>query len=324
MAGRAAIFFVVCLLSFPAVAHDPSGANRLLVDAVQLTQTAKTTTSPEQRYQVLRRAVENLNAIVQRYPSTDLAVKLITGQAIGTLSPSTVQTMVKDTRIELAEKYKKLAPTLTSLIERTVAVGPFYIPSGAMLPTLIVGDYLFVSKYAHGYNTYSLPWGINLFDGPTADGPPERGDVAVFKLSRDSFTDVVKRIVGLPGDRIQVLKGVLHINGLPVERELLDPFSYNDRYGRERVFRQYRETLPNGVTYMTLDATPTGSLDDTQLYTVPAGHYFAMGDNRDNSLDSRVPSIGFIPLENLLGRAEFIYHPPIQSLQRISARCPPG
>ena len=119
----------------------------------------------------------------------------------------------------------------------------------------------------------------------------------------------IKRIVGLPGDRIQELKGVLHINGTPVERERVDDYSYLDCYGRERVFRQYRETLPNGVTYMTLDATPSGSLDNTQIYTVPADHYFAMGDNRDNSLDSRVPSVGFIPPENLVGRAQFIYNP---------------
>ena len=197
---------------------------------------------------------------------------------------------------------------IAALVVRTVAIEPFNIPSGSMIPTLLVGDYLFVSKYAYGYSKYSLPWSIDLFDGRIIDSPPERGDVAVFKLPRDNATDYIKRIVGLPGDRIQVLKGVLHINGTPVKRERVDDYSYKDRYGRERVLRQYRETLPNGVTYMTLDASPTGSLDNTQIYTVPPDHYFAMGDNRDNSLDSRVPSVGFIPSQNLVGRAEFIFH----------------
>ena len=123
----------------------------------------------------------------------------------------------------------------------------------------------------------------------------------VFKLPRDNETDYIKRIVGLPGDRIQVKDGLLHINGTPVKRERVDDYSYVDRYGRERVFRQYRETLPNGASYMTLDATPRGSLDTTQIYTVPPDHYFAMGDNRDNSLDSRVPSVGYIPSEKSRG-----------------------
>ncbi len=197
---------------------------------------------------------------------------------------------------------------LAALIVRTVAFEPFNIPSGSMIPTLLVGDYLFVSKYSYGYSKYSLPWSVPLFDGRIIDSPPERGDVAVFKLPRDNATDYIKRIVGLPGDRLQVRNGVLHINGTPIKRERVDDFSYQDRYGRKRVYRQYRETLPNGAAYMTLDATPTGSLDNTQIYTVPPDHYFGMGDNRDKSLDSRVPSVGFIPAENLVGRAEFIFH----------------
>ncbi len=197
---------------------------------------------------------------------------------------------------------------LVALIVRTVALEPFNIPSGSMIPTLLVGDYLFVSKYSYGYSKYSLPWSAPLFSGRILKSPPERGDVAVFKLPSDNETDYIKRIVGLPGDRIQVLGGVLHINGQPVMREQVEDYSFRDRYGRTRVYRQYRETLPNGASYMTLDATPTGSLDDTSIFTVPPDHYFAMGDNRDNSLDSRVRSVGFIPSENLVGRAEFIFH----------------
>ncbi|MCY4406831.1 MAG: signal peptidase I, partial [Rhodospirillaceae bacterium] len=124
---------------------------------------------------------------------------------------------------------------LAALIVRTVAIEPFNIPSGSMIPTLLVGDYLFVSKYAYGYSTHSLPWSVDFFDGRIIDSPPDRGDVAVFKLPRDNSTDYIKRIVGLPGDRLQVLKGVLHINGTPVIRERVDDYSYTDRYGRERV-----------------------------------------------------------------------------------------
>jgi signal peptidase I len=196
---------------------------------------------------------------------------------------------------------------LAALIVRTVAFEPFNIPSGSMRPTLLVGDYLFVAKYSYGYSQYSLPWSVPLFSGRILDSAPERGDVAVFKLPRDNETDYIKRIIGLPGDRIQVLRGVLHINGEPVPREKVDSFKFKDERGRAQEYPQYRETLPNGVSYMTLDRTTSGG-DNTQIYTVPEGHYFAMGDNRDNSQDSRFPQVGFIPEENLVGRAEFIFH----------------
>jgi len=198
---------------------------------------------------------------------------------------------------------------VAAMIVRTVAFEPFNIPSGSMIPTLLVGDYLFVAKYSYGYSKYSLPWSVPLFSGRILSSDVERGDVVVFKLPKDNETDYIKRIVGLPGDRIQVLKGLLYINGTPVVRERVEDFVYTDRYDREHVTRQYRETLPNGATYMTLDSSPNGTLDNTQIYTVPADHYFAMGDNRDNSLDSRVLSgVGFIPAENLVGRAEILFH----------------
>lgn len=197
---------------------------------------------------------------------------------------------------------------LAAVILRTVALEPFNIPSGSMIPTLMVGDYLFVSKYSYGYSKYSLPWSMPLFSGRILGGEPDRGDVAVFKLPRDNETDYIKRIVGLPGDRIQVKDGVLYINEQVVERQRIEDFTYIDKYGHSRTIDQYREILPSGVSYNTLDATSRGSLDNTQVYTVPAEHYFAMGDNRDNSLDSRVLSgVGFIPYENLVGRAEFIF-----------------
>lgn len=198
---------------------------------------------------------------------------------------------------------------LAALIVRTVALEPFNIPSGSMIPTLLVGDYLFVSKYAYGYSKYSLPWSIPLFSGRIFASEPKRGDIAVFKLPKDNETDYIKRIVGLPGDRIQVRDGILYINGEAAERSRIEDFTYTDQYQRPHTIPQYIEALPGGVMHPTLDASPHGALDNTQIYTVPPGHYFAMGDNRDNSLDSRVLSgVGFIPAENLIGRAEFIFY----------------
>jgi signal peptidase I len=190
---------------------------------------------------------------------------------------------------------------------RTIAFEPFNIPSGSMEPTLLIGDYLFVSKYAYGYSTYSLPWGIRLFSGRILGSIPERGDVVVFKLPRDNRTDYIKRIIGLPGDRIQVKEGVLQINGTPVKRERIEDFVDRENGIVTRQL-QYLETLPNGRVHRILEVSDNGPLDDTQVYTVPAEHYFAMGDNRDNSLDSRVQSaVGFVPAENLVGRAEILF-----------------
>ncbi len=199
-----------------------------------------------------------------------------------------------------------LYAVLIALVIRTVAFEPFNIPSESMLPTLLVGDYLFVSKYAYGYSKHSLPWIRPNIDGRVIGRVPERGDVAVFKLPSDDSTDYIKRIVGLPGDRIRMKGGQLFINDQPVERERVEDFE-----SRHRFFRQYRETMPNGKSYMTLDLRDGGQNDDTELFVVPEGHYFAMGDNRDNSLDSRVDGrrggVGFVPAENLVGRAEILF-----------------
>jgi signal peptidase I len=190
-----------------------------------------------------------------------------------------------------------------ALVVRSFLFEPFNIPSGSMKPTLLVGDYLFVSKYAYGYSRYSLPLGLPLFEGRIFGSLPERGDVAVFKLPADNRTDYIKRIVGLPGDRIQVKDGRLFINDEPVavqpDGEFVDD-------GAPPV-PVYLETLPTGVRHMILDLNPRGALDNTGVFVVPAGHVFAMGDNRDNSQDSRVAEVGFIPLENLIGRAEVIF-----------------
>ncbi|MDP6345758.1 MAG: signal peptidase I [Alphaproteobacteria bacterium] len=197
---------------------------------------------------------------------------------------------------------------LIALVIRTVAYEPFNIPSGSMLPTLLIGDYVFVAKFPYGYSRHSLPLSPPVFDGRIVEDPVERGDIAVFKLPKDNATDYIKRIIGLPGDRIQVIDGVLHINDAPVKREQVEDFVQPEVRGMYHRVRQYRETLPDGRSYLTLDLQPRSMADNTNVYVVPAGHYFAMGDNRDDSTDSRfLAHVGFIPAENLVGRADVIF-----------------
>ena len=195
-------------------------------------------------------------------------------------------------------------------------IQPFYIPSGSMKSTLLVGDRLIVTKFSYGYSQYSLPFQPLSFSGRYFATPPERGDIVVFRAELDDAdSDFVKRIVGLPGDSIQMVNGVLHINGQAVKREAVPDYVGEDACagGATTVVtrvKQWRETLPNGVSFNTLDCMPDGPLDSTPPVIVPAGHYFMMGDNRDNSTDSRVPEpegFGSIPFENILGRAQIIF-----------------
>jgi signal peptidase I len=181
---------------------------------------------------------------------------------------------------------------IIALVIRTFLFQPFNIPSGSMIPTLLVGDYLFVSKYSYGYTHYSLPFSPPVFSGRVIGSQPNRGDVVVFRLPKDDSIDYIKRVIGLPGDRIQMID---------------DDFITDDDGVVQRV-KQFRETLPNGVSYNTLDLTDNGFYDNTPVYTVPPDHFFMMGDNRDNSTDSRVLSqVGYVPYENLIGRAQIIF-----------------
>jgi signal peptidase I len=193
-----------------------------------------------------------------------------------------------------------------ALVIRTLFFQPFSIPSGSMRPTLLEGDYLFVTKWAYGYSRHSLPFSPPIFSGRIWGSPPERGDVVVFKFPPNPSIDYIKRVIGLPGDRIQVKAGELFINGEAVPREKVGQITNKDVTEVDEPVDVYRETLPNGVSYDTLDLTPNGIGDDTREFVVPEGHYFMMGDNRDNSSDSRF-QVGFVPDENLVGRANIIF-----------------
>ena len=196
---------------------------------------------------------------------------------------------------------------LIALLFRWFAFEPFNIPSGSMIPTLLVGDYLFVSKFSYGYSKYSAPLGFLDAEGRLFGDLPERGDVVVFKTPEDNSTDFIKRVIGLPGDHIQMRGGRLYINGERVERERIEDYPYQEG-SRTRFVPQYIETLPNGRrhTIIELGGDTAPYADDTHEYTVPEGHLFMMGDNRDNSNDSRF-SVGYVPVANVLGRAERLF-----------------
>ena len=198
---------------------------------------------------------------------------------------------------------------LIALVIRVLLFQPFTIPSASMEPTLFQGDYIIVSKFAYGLSRHSLPFSPDLFKGRILGQQPQRGDVIVFKLPRDGHTDYIKRLIGLPGDRIQIRGGVVYINGKGVPRDEMTPTTEKTQSGFGRPVQRFRETLPNGRSYVTYSYGSDGEVDNTGVYAVPDGHYFMMGDNRDNSQDSRFPEetgVGYVPFENLEGRADLI------------------
>ena len=211
------------------------------------------------------------------------------------------------------EEWSELARTaivaiVLALIVRTFAIEPFNIPSGSMLPSLQIGDYLFVSKPAYGYSRWSFPFGLAPLEGRVLEWhQPQRGDIVVFKKPTDTSIDYIKRLIGLPGDTIQVTAGRLYINHKLVPRKFIDLERVSEE-GRDFAMTRYVETLPNGVEHYIYEIGDDQPLDNTDEYTVPPGHYFMMGDNRDNSQDSRVQSeVGYVPAENFVGKAELIF-----------------
>lgn len=198
------------------------------------------------------------------------------------------------------------------LFVHTFFFQPFNIPSGSMIPTLWIGDHLFVSKFSYGYSRYSFPFGskFNYFDGRVMGEQPQLGDVAVFRPVGDEATDFIKRVVGTPGDRVQMKGGVLFINDEECELAYVGKTDFYDDYGVIREAEVYEETLPNGITHKILRQIPfgRGRLDNTPVYVVPEGHYFMVGDNRNGSDDSRaMRRVGFIPYENFIGKAQIIF-----------------
>ncbi|MEZ5924387.1 MAG: signal peptidase I [Hyphomicrobiaceae bacterium] len=219
---------------------------------------------------------------------------------------------VKSTAAELWDITKVVLQALAlAIFVRIFLYQPFNIPSGSMENTLLVGDYLFVSKFSYGYSKYSFPFDAIPFSGRIWSGEPERGDIAVFRKPTNLEEDFIKRVIGLPGDKVQMKDGQLYINGEAVPKVRVEDYDEPDRYGNDRKIPRFEETLPNGVKYFVLDRWPDSEGDNTSEFTVPAGHYFMMGDNRDNSSDSRFQGpdkVGFVPLENFIGRAQIIFY----------------
>ena len=232
---------------------------------------------------------------------------------------------------QIKEAFKTVVGALAiALVFRSFVLDPFNIPSGSMVPRLLVGDYLWVSKWSYGYSRYSFPLGLPLFEGRVFDHAPARGDVVVFKTPQDNRTDFIKRVIGLPGDQIRMQDGVLYINGTAVPKKRLPDFvvpqTPSDDCSRDQatgnratrvadgtlacVYPQYEETLPGGRVIHVLDQSPNSPGDNTPTFVVPEGNYFMMGDNRDDSADSRFPvpqGIGFVPKENLVGKAQIMF-----------------
>jgi signal peptidase I len=255
-----------------------------------------------EREQAEREQAEREQA--EREQAERVAVGQQTAAALSAIETARQSVKKKDSWLEVVKTI--VYALLIAGVIRSFLFQPFNIPSGSMEATLLVGDYLFVSKSTYGFSRYSFPFGFIPFDGRFfVMAEPQRGDIVVFKFPPDNSTDYIKRLIGLPGDRIQMRDGVLYINDQAVPKERIEDY-IEDVGGQTREVPRYRETLPNGVSYEILDREPEGNLDNTQVYVVPEGHYFMMGDNRDNSLDSRV-DVGYVPFQNFVGKAQIIF-----------------
>ena len=223
---------------------------------------------------------------------------------------STAFTKSQGNKEGLGELIKTIlyAGALAMCIRFTIAQ-PFRIPSGSMQPTLLVGDYMVVCKWSYGYSRFSFePLNFGAPHGRLFGKAPERGDVIVFRPEPQLDKDLVKRLIGMPGDTLQVRGGAVYINGEPLKRESLGVVTFKEQTGDYSEIQAWKETLPNGVSYTTFDREEEGRLDDTPAYEIPEGHYFFMGDDRDNSADSRVlDQVGYVPLENLVGKVQFVF-----------------
>tara|TARA_B110000014_G_C20079980_1_gene564215 strand:+ start:272 stop:994 length:723 start_codon:yes stop_codon:yes gene_type:complete len=193
-----------------------------------------------------------------------------------------------------------------ALIIRSFFTEPFNIPSGSMKPTLLVGDFLFVKKWSYGYSKHSLPFSLPIIKNRIFYKEPSRGDIVVFKTPEDNRTDYIKRVIGVPKDKIEIKNGIIFLNDSPVSQIQINNFEEIDLFGNKIQIDQYKEILLD-KEYNTIDLNKFGIADNTNIYIVPDSHFFVMGDNRDNSQDSRFSTPGFIPKENLVGQAWFVF-----------------
>ncbi len=219
-----------------------------------------------------------------------------------------LQSMTKSRKNNLFGNLKSIIIAIfVALLIRSFIFEPFNIPSGSMKPNLLVGDFIFVSKYSYGFSKHSLPFSAPFIPGKIFSNVPERGDVVVFKTPENNRTDYIKRVIGLPGDKIEIKNGIIFINGSEIFRKKLNDFIDTDDNTQNKRVRMYNEYFFNKEINI-LDITDNGIADNTQLFNVPENHFFVMGDNRDNSQDSRfISTVGFIPYENLVGKAQFIF-----------------
>ncbi|MDC1133671.1 signal peptidase I [Alphaproteobacteria bacterium] len=194
-----------------------------------------------------------------------------------------------------------------AIIFRSIFFEPFNIPSGSMIPTLLVGDYLFVSKYSYGYSKYSFPFGIVPIDDRLLDENPKRGDVIVFRKPGDESIDYIKRLIGLPGDTVQVRNGILLVNNKEAKRLKTNMGKMKNIFGQEKFFIEYKEKFENTNFHKIIESSDSDPFDNTIEFIVPQNNFFFMGDNRDNSRDSRTSEVGFVPKKNLIGKAQIIF-----------------